>query len=246
MTNVTTLAAVAPKTSLEAQSEAGRQPSDKVAAVRAILNGVTRSKLLRWICLVVAFVGLSASSTSHSAIADATGWTAHSPIRWIAVRRLAHGTLPGKQTYTIVGERYRFQRRVYFTLAVSIDRPGLPPGGGGGGSFNPSQTPGVFVYTALGACAPHPYAVVFGLLRSPRDKVVARRGARRTVLHQVPIPPVLHAHGMLAYARLGGSPSEVIVRRPDGTRLLDDKLAGGRCSPGMVIIAGTQASRQAR
>lgn len=193
--------------------------------------------------------GLSARSITQSAAAAgqrATGQTAHSPIRWSAVRQLARGTLPGKQTYTIIGERYRFQRRVYFTLAVSTDRPGLPPGGGGGGGFNPSQTPGIFVYTAFAACVPRPYAIVFGLLRAPSDMVVARRGSRRTVLRHVSIPPVLHAHGVLAYARLGGPPSEVTVQRPDGTRLLDDKLQGSRCSPGMVIVTLTQLRPHAR
>jgi hypothetical protein len=156
---------------------------------------------------------------------------------------LAHGALPGKQTYTITGERLRFQGRVYFTLAISIDRPGEPPGGGGGASFNPSQTPGIFANTTLSACVPHPYAVVFGLLRAPSDTVVVRRGRGRTVLRHIPIPAVLHAHGVLAYARLAGVPSEVIVKRPDGTRALDEKLPGGGCSPGMVIASRTQDGR---
>jgi hypothetical protein len=203
-----------------------------------------RWKLLPWACLLVVLGGLSARSISQSAAGAAQRTAAQrvqSPIRWIAVRQLAHGTLPGRQTYTILGERYWFERHVYFTLAISIDRPGLPPGGGGGGSFNPSQTPGVFAYTAFGACVPHPYAVVFGLLRSASDRVVVRLGSSRTVLPHIPIPAVLHAHGFLAYARVAGAPSEVIVKRPGGTRVLDDKLHGGRCSPGMVIVLHLQA-----
>jgi hypothetical protein len=208
-----------------------------------------RWKLLSWVCLVAVLGGLFARSTSQPAALArqrARSQTARSPIRWIAVRQLARGAPPGKQTYTITAERYRFRGRVYFTLAVSIDRPGLPPGGGGGGSFNPSQRPGLFVYTALVGCAPRPYGVVFGLLRAPLNMVVARRGSKRTVLRHVSIPPVLHAHGVLAYARLGGPPSEVVVQRPDGARLLDDELHGGRCSPEMVIVAETQPRAQAR
>jgi hypothetical protein len=207
-----------------------------------------RWKLLSWVCLVVVLGGLSARPISQSTAGTAQRTSARpaSPIRWIAVRQLVHGTLPGKQSYTIIGERYRFQRRVYFTLAISIDRPGLPPGGGGGGSFNPSQRPGIFVYTAFGSCVPHPYAVVFGLLRAPSDRVVVRRGSNRTVLRHIAIPTVLHAHGVLAYARLAGAPSEVIVKRPDGTRPVDDKLQGGRCSPGMVIVLDALTQPQAR
>jgi hypothetical protein len=41
---------------------------------------------------------------------------ARGSIRSIAVRPLAHGTLPGKQTYTIIGERYLFQQRVYLAI----------------------------------------------------------------------------------------------------------------------------------
>lgn len=210
-----------------------------------------RWKLLVSMCLIVGLGGYGASfarSTSifHAHAAQGTsGRLGHSPIRWIAVRQLAHGRLPGRQTFTITGERYRFQGRVYVTLAISIDRPGEPPGGGGGGSFNPSQTPGVLAYTAIVECAPQPYAVVFGLLRAPSDIVVARVGNSRTVVHHVSIPAVLGAHGVLAYARLAGPPSEVTVQRPDGTRLLGDKLQGGRCSPGMVIVLQTQTHARA-
>jgi hypothetical protein len=51
---------------------------------------------------------------------------------------------------------------------------------------------------------------------------------------------------VLAYARLAGAPNEVIVKRHDGTRLLDDKLGGGGCAPGMVIVLQAQAHPQAQ
>jgi hypothetical protein len=210
---------------------------------------VVRWKLLAYVGVIVALGGLSARSISQSTARTTQRTSAqptHSPVRWIAVRQLARGPLPGKRTYTIIGERYWFQRRVYFTLAISIDRPGLPPGGGGGGGFNPSQTPGVLAYTEFVACGSHPYAVIFGLLRAPPDRVVVRRGSARTVLRHIPIPAVLHAHGVLAYARLARAPTEVVVQRPDGTRRLDDKLPGGGCSPGVVIALPAQIRSQPR
>jgi hypothetical protein len=154
----------------------------------------------------------------------------------MAVRELAHGTLPRRQTFTIIGERYRFQGRVYFSLAVSINRPGAPPGGGGGASFNPSQSRGVLVFTFMAVCGHHPYAVVFGLLRAGSDEVVARRGPSTTMLPHVLIPGALHARGVLVYAPLAGPPSELIVRQPDGKRVLDQRLpSNGPCPAGAVV-----------
>lgn len=193
-----------------------------------------RWKLLVLVCLLAGVGAYGASLVGPSS--QAARAASPRPIRWIAVRDLAHGTLPGRQTFTIRGERYRFHGRVYLTLAISIDRPGTPPGGGGGASFNPSQIPGALAYTALVACSPRPYAVVFGLLRAPSDVVVVRHGKATTVLTHAPIPPALKAQGVLAYERLGGPPSELILRRPDGRRLRDDKLQAGRCSPGLEIV----------
>lgn len=202
-------------------------------------TGVVRWKLLVAVCLLVVVGGLSARSIPQSTagIAQRTAaWRAQSPIRWIAVRHLAHGTLPRRRTFTIIGERYRFQGRVYFSLAVSIDRPGAPPGGGGGASFNPSQSRGVLAFTFMTVCGHHPYAVVFGLLRATSDKVVARRGHGTTVLQHVLIPGALHARGVLVYAPLAGPPSELIVRQPDGKRVLDQRFPStGPCPAGAVV-----------
>ena len=202
-------------------------------------TGVVRSKLLASVRLVVVIGGLSARSISQSTAGTAQRAAARppeSPIRWIAVRELAHGTLPRRRTFTIIGERYRFQGRVDFSLAVSINRPGAPPGGGGGASFNPSQSRGVLAFTFMTVCDHHPYAVVFGLLRATSDKVVVRRGHGATVLQHVLIPRALHARGVLVYAPLGGPPSELIVGQPDGKRVLDQRFpSNGPCPAGAVV-----------
>lgn len=202
-------------------------------------TGVVRWKLLVGVCLVVVVGGLSARSISQSTAGTAqrtAARPAQSPIRWIAVRQLAHGTLPRRRTFTIIGERFRFQGRVYFSLAVSINRPGAPPGGGGGASFNPSQSRGVLAFTFMMVCGQHPYAVVFGLLRATSDKVVARRGHGVTVLQHVLLPGALHARGVLVYAALAGPPSELMVRQPDGERVLDQSFpSNGSCPAGAVV-----------
>jgi hypothetical protein len=197
-------------------------------------------ELLVWLSLVVALVGFGSpaprpmSQSTSLAAQRASALLAHSPVRFIAVRELVHGSLPGGQTFTISGERYRFQGRVYFSLAISIDRAGEPPGRGGGASFNPVQSPGVLAFTFIttGSC-PHKYAVVFRLVRARSDVVLARRDHRTTVLRYAPIPAVLHAHGVLVHARLADAPDEVVVRRPDGKRVHDGKFqTGRRCLPG--------------
>jgi hypothetical protein len=162
------------------------------------------------------------------------------PVAERAVRQLAHGSLPGGQLFTIVGQRYRFAGRLYFSLNVAITRPD-----GGSAGFTPAQSPGVLAYTADVACTPHPYAVMFGLLRAPSDAVIAREGRSRTVLPHVSIPSVLHAHGVLVYASLTSYPSEMTVVRPDGKRVLDDKSPRtSRCLPGIVMILRPSPSSQ--
>jgi hypothetical protein len=137
------------------------------------------------------------------------------------IRQLAHGTLPGRQTFTISAERYRFQDRPYFALSIAINRPGEPPGGDG--SFDPAQSRGVLA-SAVVACGPARYAVVFGLLRARSDSVLAIRDHRTTSLRHVSIPAALHAGGVLVYAALAGPPSELTVRQPNGKPALDEKF----------------------
>jgi hypothetical protein len=181
-----------------------------------------RWKLLVGVCLVTGLVSYGASSarsisqSAARAAPPASHPLARGPLRFLAVRALAHGTLPRRRTFTITGERYRFSGRAYFTLAVSINRPGVPPGGGGGAGFNPSQSRGVLAFTFMTVCGHHPYAVVLGLLRRTSDTVVARRGRGMTVL--------------------AGPPSELIVRGPDGKRVLDQKFPSiGPCPAGAVV-----------
>jgi hypothetical protein len=137
------------------------------------------------------------------------------------IRQLAHGTLPGQQTFTIRGERYWFQDRLYFTLSIAINRPGEPPGGDR--SFDPAQSRQVLASTAV-ACGPARYAVVFGLLRARSDSVLALRDHRTTSLRHVSIPAALHAGGVLVYASRAGPPSELTVRQPNRKQALDEKF----------------------
>jgi hypothetical protein len=163
---------------------------------------------------------------------DATVPPPPAPLAERGIRQLVRGSLPGGQLFTIVGQRYRFGGRLYFSLNIAITRPD-----GGGGGFTPAQSPGVLAYTADVSCTPHRYAVVFGRLRAPSGQAIAREGRGRSVLRHASIPTVLHAHGVPVYGSLTRYPSEVTVIRPDGKRVPDDESPRTtRCLPGRVMV----------
>ena len=153
----------------------------------------------------------------------------------LAVQQLVSGRLPGRETFDIVGERYRFQGRTYFGLDVHINRAGAPAGAGGGVSFTPAQTPGDLAWSEIFGC-PHPREViVYGLVRVPAAEVDARIGNAVIPLSQDPwLPQIPRADGVLFYGVLRGLPSELIVSRANekpGT-LYKNFPIEARCVPG--------------
>ena len=79
---------------------------------------------------------------------------------------------------------------------------------------------------ALG-CEPHPFAVLYGQLRSPGATVLAATASTPlTPLTEVAIPKALRARGVLAYIVLDGLPTEVVVRSAAGTVIFrEDRTA---------------------
>lgn len=182
-----------------------------------------------------------ANGKAHSAACRPTTQPGNPPVVFLpgGMRELAHGTLPSAGLgYRIVGERYRFEGCVYFDLTVGLEQPGQSiPDSGGGGSFTPAQSPGPFSYSAEQVCQPHAGAVVFGLLRDPRDRVLVHSSAGAATAHVVPIPATLHAGGALAYAAVPGTLTAVRVQAGATTVLDDDQLEKpGSCLPGTLLI----------
>jgi len=134
------------------------------------------------------------------------------------IRTLIHSHVPGGPAFSIKGEAYRFLGHIHFALAVEITN-------GGGGSESPSgHKPNLFSWAVWRACQPHPYAILYGLLKDPADTVLARTPGTLHALRHVAIPAHLHAGGVLVYTASATVPSELIVRTPSGKTILTEKL----------------------
>ena len=133
------------------------------------------------------------------------------------IRALVHGRVPQGPTFSIVGEAYRFLGHIHFALDVQTSD--------GGGSESPSgQKPSIFSRSLWTACQPHPYAIVYGLLKRPADTVLARTSGKLSALHRVAIPSHLHAGGVLVYTVSATVPSELLVRDRSGKTIVVENL----------------------
>lgn len=142
------------------------------------------------------------------------------------VRALVQEAVPnGGPPFTIAAERYRFLGKVYFELKLHVEP--LGEGGGeraGGEIFSASQHRALEWQIEEG-CKPHPYTILYALLKNPGDTVLSRTGATLIPWRTVPIPAYLHAGGTLVYTVLPEPPEELIVRAPYGHTLAAEKLA---------------------
>jgi hypothetical protein len=146
-------------------------------------------------------------------------------------RTIARGSVPQGPTFAIIGERSGEEGAEQLQLRVDVE--GEPTEGSSvliafparvGASV--STRPSTFAVQTSTGCRPHEYAILYGVLRDPKDTVWARSGGQLTQLSEARVPAILHAHGVLAYAGLEGVPSEVLVRSPGGKTLSVEKLDG--------------------
>jgi hypothetical protein len=73
-------------------------------------------------------------------------------------------------------------------------------------------------------CAPHPYAILYGLLTPPGKSVVAQTPQGAIDLNLVPIEPRLHAQGPLVYGVFSTLPSELTVLGANGSTVYAENL----------------------
>ncbi len=73
-------------------------------------------------------------------------------------------------------------------------------------------------------CAPHPYAILYGILAPPGKSVIAQTPQGSIALDTVPAEPRLHAKGPLAYGVFNALPSELTVLATNGSTVYTENL----------------------
>ena len=90
-------------------------------------------------------------------------------------------------------------------------------------SVGPGATK-AFPWSLSIGCAPHPYAILYGILAPPGKSVTARTPQDAVALNLVPTEPRLHAKGPLVYGVFSALPSELTVLGANGATLYTENL----------------------
>lgn len=153
------------------------------------------------------------------------------------LRTLVHTTVPdGGPAFSIVAQHYRFLGHTYFEVDLRVASLGEREGGffSAGGSSEelgsislssgPRPRPDPFAMHEQKGCQPHPYAIVYGMLKPPGATVTARVDGQTMQLRPAHIPADMHAGGTLLYTVLPTSPEELIVRSARGKTIFTENL----------------------
>ena len=187
------------------------------------------------VCLLA--LGCGASHRPGSARTSA-GFRSE-PVQFLpgGVQTLARGRLAGTAGYSVRAERYRFQHRTHFNLAVSVNEIG---GGSQGTNFTPEPSKPLAWSTEQG-CSPSAsiWTVLFGVLADPRDRAYAFTAHGRYRLRTAVIPQRFGATGVAAYVAPLEQPIRILVTTARGTTLMSEKLEpvpNEHCQPGTGIV----------
>jgi hypothetical protein len=82
----------------------------------------------------------------------------------------------------------------------------------------------MFPWSLSIGCAPHPYAILYGILVPPGKSVVAQTPQGAVALNVVPVEPRLHAKGPLVYGVFSALPSELTVLGANGSTVYTENL----------------------
>lgn len=138
-----------------------------------------------------------------------------------AFRRIVKGNAPNGEPFFIVG--FSDNEPGHHTFSLEAEGPAFPTSSSATASLEaPSSAQARYfpLQIAVG-CEPHPFALVYGQLKTPGATVlVATATTPLTPLTQVEIPTALHTTGMLAYSLLDALPTELVVTSASGATLL--------------------------
>jgi hypothetical protein len=88
-------------------------------------------------------------------------------------------------------------------------------------------TPGTrkaFPWSLSLGCAPHPYAILYGILAPPGTSVVAQTPQGAVAMNAVPVQPRAHAKGPLVYGVFSALPSELTILAANGSTVYTENL----------------------
>jgi hypothetical protein len=144
-------------------------------------------------------------------------------------RTIVRGRLAGGPSFAIVGERTKFMGHVSTDVNAQTNEQvtGGFSIGENYGAAGRHRRPPPFTLKRKTGCQPHEYAILYGVLKAPKDTVLVRLGGSGTLqpLRRARIPASLHIHGVLAYIALPAVPEELLVRDSSGKTVVATKLA---------------------
>jgi hypothetical protein len=148
---------------------------------------------------------------------------------FLSAVKLATGRVPHGPAFAITVQRTRFGKQVETNLEVNVSHEEsigsvLVAAQSFGGETRLGGHPKLFELKSEAGCAPHEYAILYGVLSSPPDTVLAKTRHGLVRFHRAPIPAKARLQGELEYLALDSTPREVIVRSPQGRTVLREDL----------------------
>jgi hypothetical protein len=138
------------------------------------------------------------------------------PGELLAAPDLASGRTPEGETFAI-SSFGSFNNEPSLSVDVGVkpnlNEPAIEPG---------ASKP--FSWSLSIGCAPHPYAILYGILAPPGKSVVAQTTQGAVALNMVPVPSRIHANGPLAYGVFSALPSELTVLTANGSTVYTENL----------------------
>jgi hypothetical protein len=143
-------------------------------------------------------------------------------------REIVRASTPDGTPFAITGSSVNFTGHQEFSLSIHAgNAAGLLGIESSDSSIAVGGTHHETILAEVGleaGCSPHPYAIVFGRLKTSGATVLAQTASGLVPLRLAKIPAALHAKGVVVYGAFSSFPSELIVRAADGRTLLRESL----------------------
>jgi hypothetical protein len=189
-------------------------------------------------CACLLAWGCGASHQDRRTLASAG--SQREPVRFLPGGRqtIARGHSSGVAGYSVLAERYSFQHRTYFNLALHVNEI---DGGSQGTNFTPEPSKKPLAWSTEQGCSPSAswWTILFGVLVDPHDRAYAYTAHGRYRLRTATIPSRFRATGVAAYAALPEQPIRILVTSATGATVMREgleRVPSERCKPGTGII----------